>query len=1249
MKNTFSPLKNFLQQHYTGIQAKPSLANSSKSDNKASKDISQTEKPTDELSILSKAPGTIENDSTLKHLKNINSIDIAMETKTSVPEIAGRIAKANFLQEKYNLKPVQVFYMETLYEITLMQLNKATKPKHIKNLTELLNNIKARAKGDTSAKVPLLNQFEFILSKMVPDFNSKIPFMAQANIARRAWDMAKSAAKALGNAVVSAVRDTGVGAVRSLLSGAVDTVVNSFSGRRSLPGDDSDSYSSSSSSSSGNFWQKTANTIKRVVSDHEFSFSSKSLNELAYRLGAEVTDEIIDTGKQVGRNIASKVIGRMFSNNSADKSKALPEANYTSYEDAEEITIDMSRRSKVKERDIDSWSAYDSELDRAADELSSKISSSDKEDMAKYFKSLSEEVLKAKSLDELNISAENLITIIEMNRKDSEKLTKITKLIEDSIKKNNKNAFLKELLVKGLPLNLKYGEGNNLLHLALKHNPDLLKSLMKLNSLTVFNSLNENRLSPAHILVTNSAAKSLIPEAAAKGLNFNIRGKNQVTPLHLLSCTENEAEMEALLKVPGIDFDARDKEGNTGIITSLKFSEKLVDNSQVLAALTKVGADPNLTNQKKLAAIHILPYYNDGKLNNALFASNILNKELQFDSLTPLYIAALSQFDSEKLTEALLNSNVETKLDIYSSPLILSTIENSVKVTELLLEKGFRLSAKELEDLKEFQNSIGEDNPLIAKVIKAHGEKIPKTESAASSNTSAITKLESAGKLTRSEAQRWQNVVKIVDSGNSNLLQYYSVSNSLLDLKGEKGLNGYEMAVEAANPNLVRALAKQGLSGKLLNKVNKDGLTPLMQAATKGDLDCMLALIEVGADLNFRDSNGNSALEIFFNKHELDLVAYNKLKQLAKNDNKSNSFKDSTLIETTLRHGDLGVLIQLASEKEFDNEAFFKIAGNEKAGLAIIKHLKEINQLDLSDFRNSNGENLLHAALKSADPELTKYLIREGVGTDLITNAADSLVLAALGNIRGKALKQLEVLKESGVSLNNLRDNQGRTPLMLAAKSGDLQTVKYVLDNRLANVSDIDNSGMNAYLYAASNLKDNPEIAKALELKGINKILTNSVGADALTLAINAGNFRTVAHLIDSAALNSDQLMTKIQMVDPKKPEASKMLEAMTNKLLNKYDTKVDLVKDILQSNKLDILEVLLATKKINAYLADDNGDTLAHHAVKLNNSKALKMLLYYKVVDLKQKNYEGETSFDIAKKLNSPDILEEFSYRGYN
>ena len=113
--------------------------------------------------------------------------------------------------------------------------------------------------------------------------------------------------------------------------------------------------------------------------------------------------------------------------------------------------------------------------------------------------------------------------------------------------------------------------------------------------------------------------------------------------------------------------------------------------------------------------------------------------------------------------------------------------------------------------------------------------------------------------------------------------------------------------------------------------------------------------------------------------------------------------------------------------------------------------------------------------------------------------------------------------KLTGTNLNNARDDEGRTILMLAALHGDTRAVKYLIHNG-ANPDAIDNYGNTALILASAG--GNIKIVTFLLRHGVNVNAKNIDSKSALTYAVDYGHLE-IADILRSYGANDSPSLFK--------------------------------------------------------------------------------------------------------------------------
>jgi uncharacterized protein len=267
---------------------------------------------------------------------------------------------------------------------------------------------------------------------------------------------------------------------------------------------------------------------------------------------------------------------------------------------------------------------------------------------------------------------------------------------------------------------------------------------------------------------------------------------------------------------------------------------------------------------------------------------------------------------------------------------------------------------------------------------------------------------------------------------------------------------------------------------ELLTDVNvqvDDGYTILMHAVSSNRLDVVKLLIEKGADPNIRNDDDGYALEYAASGGFVEL--YNFLFPLTEpilQEEASNGLEDGIRRRKTLDKEDV--------LKEFDS--LIK-QGNIEAVRIMVS-----SGFDVDEYRIAGtafGEQI-YWCIVSGDFTPAITLIEAGANLNLVNNVTGgTYLLGAIGITsneiekfvmgagfndcyRENGLRFIKLLIDSKADINagskSLGNDSGATPLMIAARSGDIQIVQMLLQAG-ADFSIRDNKGLTALDYARNS------------------------------------------------------------------------------------------------------------------------------------------------------------------------------------
>ncbi|KAK5631888.1 hypothetical protein RRF57_007602 [Xylaria bambusicola] len=455
----------------------------------------------------------------------------------------------------------------------------------------------------------------------------------------------------------------------------------------------------------------------------------------------------------------------------------------------------------------------------------------------------------------------------------------------------------------------------------------------------------------------------------------------------------------------------------------------------------------------------------------------------------------------------------------------------------------------------------------------------------------------------------------------------------------------------------------------------KGGVTPLYLAAKNGHIHICQYLLERGADVNFQDDRGHTAL------HAAALLDDVELTHLLLSQPEANPhLKDRenfTAAGTAAKNGcnnTLSVFISrgLASQSRQDDagRTCLSIAMN-SGNLNTIKLLINNASSDLNHYYSEMGDSTLplHAATKSGWVEIVKLLLSSGrVDVNKVDlsgrralhhaceNGRDSIVELFLPIIDDHNAKDysrttpfqyafkkrhwsvVKLLLEKGANIE-LNDEDSETPLSLAAENGYDAIVKLLLENG-ANIESKDRYGQTPLSLAAENGYD-AIVKLLLETEPIsNQKTTVENGYDAIVklLLENGANIESKDKYSQTplllAAENGHDAIVKLLLENGANIE-SKDRYGQTPLLLA-------------TENNYDVIVKLLLENGANIELNDENSEMPLLLATK-NGYDAIVKLLLENGANIESKDRYGQTPLSLAAENNYDAIVKLLLENGAN
>jgi len=165
------------------------------------------------------------------------------------------------------------------------------------------------------------------------------------------------------------------------------------------------------------------------------------------------------------------------------------------------------------------------------------------------------------------------------------------------------------------------------------------------------------------------------------------------------------------------------------------------------------------------------------------------------------------------------------------------------------------------------------------------------------------------------------------------------------------------------------------------------------------------------------------------------------------------------------------------------------------------------------NIKDDTGRSPLHYAAERGSAEIASLLIEYGAKIDCVTNHGSSPChLAAVNGFKNV----LEVLLHHNDDLVNIKDTIGDTPLHRACKSGDMETVAFILQKKPAIA--YNNYGSSALHTAAQWNQDKIVELMVKEFGWDMDIRNTKTGKTPLMSASQVGQVITIQKLIELGA-----------------------------------------------------------------------------------------------------------------------------------
>ena len=636
--------------------------------------------------------------------------------------------------------------------------------------------------------------------------------------------------------------------------------------------------------------------------------------------------------------------------------------------------------------------------------------------------------------------------------------------------------IVEALLAKGTNTNLKAKNGATAFALACEYGHlNIVKLLLDKNP-EIDSRLAESEATPLIIAAQNGHTE-VVKILLAKGAEVNTRMDTGTTAL-IIASQHGRTEVVRILSIAsGVDLDVRrtQDEATALIIASQN------GHTEIVQTLLANGANVNLKTDNGATALMLASL--DGHL--AIVQALLDREGAEVDAKdtsqgrTALMLASFQGHTD--VVRALLAEGADVNLQNNDgiTALMIASQRGHTAIVRLLLANDAEVNLKSIKQggTALIAASLGGHTEIV-QILLANGADASIQDINGETALSLATKPEIIDLLKKAKITQDASVVnpqldaeflKAVESGDLQKVQ------DLLD-------QGANVNAKVADHPLLRAAREDAGAAnlrRLLGKSVSEGeivfdRTALMIASKNGHLGVVQLLVEKGANVNAKDEDGKTALDIAETPEIKEYLRSNGAKSGSdpaamgrRITNLSASLLTALTLSTVSPEITLGQGLSVEYDQDgeqFNNGILLRIAatvGNTakveellrqgvdvntkepKTGTTAIMPAALMGHLDVVKILVENGANVgIEAAILMAKtPEIKNYLLNKG-------RVASVKSEDFLNAIAGGKLELVSLFIRSGANVNMKDSESGFTALMLASSAGHADIVKLLLENR---------------------------------------------------------------------------------------------------------------------------------------------------------------------------------------------------------
>ena len=781
---------------------------------------------------------------------------------------------------------------------------------------------------------------------------------------------------------------------------------------------------------------------------------------------------------------------------------------------------------------------------------------------------------------------------------------------------------------------------------------------------TDINSVDENGDTALHVAARVNEA-DLVSFLIIKGADTELRNNDGDSPLHV--AIKNDAIDAA--KVLGIvhgDIFAKDSADNTALELALAKGPEWYD-----AMITSQTGE--LRDVDGESIVHYFVKTRDEKaIDRCIFVGVPLSVRDNY-GLSPLDLAFKSSDNAASVRiaaklllagaspvrgdyayfeDAVRTHNMILRFNDGQTPLHIATIDGHTGVVDYILNEQTSvrtvdlLGAQDISGATALHEAVRYGRVDIARLLLSHGANVNAMDSIGKTPILLIIPSVAQQALYPLLLQHKANVnqkdmygdtvlhVATMANAPVNTLSLLVSNGAVVNERNKEGVTPLALAIETEHPEQVRFYAQNGAD---IYAEDMEGNTPITKALDS-ESRAMLEMLISKTNASSIDSSGNTALHIALKRDApIDYIRY--LVEIGSDVNARNKNGDSALfIAVQKNRRDAGDLLL---EKNADIFAT-NTQNNSPLRLALTRGGEVQDWLITSKTLNStdgSGNTPLHYAAEWHLNNAILALIQKGAKLDAQNGNGES---AAYSAVKGgdDSPSTINVLVSKGLVIDSKdklgRDNLGNTPIHAAVKWSAFNTAKTLIG--LGVDVDAQNlSGKTALSDACRSAKK--DMAVLLIRSGADINSTDATGRTVLMDAISSSNEEMVRLLLQYKANVQVQEMSGRNAYH----EAALTGNIGIINLIRKTggnplsrDAAGDTPFSLVLNSDISVIQAVLGN---DTTVADSDGNTPVHIAVKHHASKKTLTQLLNMGYPASQRNGQGLTALNLAVAENEKNL----------